>query len=54
MRVIVLVAVAMVLAGCGERLEIADVNARNALAKISSLESRVSELEARVDELESR
>lgn len=54
-----LIIAALALGGCknlpqsytgydAERLEIADVNARNALARISELESRISDLEARL------
>lgn len=32
-----------------ERAEIADVNARNALDRINSLESRIEEIESRLD-----
>ena len=32
-----------------ERLDVADANARNAIARVAALESRVSDLEARQD-----
>ena len=32
-----------------ERLEIAEVNARNAIARVDALESRVSDLESKLD-----
>lgn len=58
--VLALVALSFMASGCqGEAIEIADVNARNALdnaAKANSraddLESEVEELKARVEELE--
>jgi hypothetical protein len=56
MRTAALLVVAFALAGCGrsEALEIADVNARNALARAESNSSRIEELERRVAELEAR
>lgn len=46
----------LLLAGCGsaESVEIADVNARNALDKAHSANSRVEDLELKVYELEAR
>lgn len=46
----------LLLGGCGsaERVEIADVNARNALDKAHSAYSRVEDLELDVHELEAR
>lgn len=46
----------LLLAGCGsaESVEIADVNARNALNKSQSAYSRVEDLELKVHELETR
>lgn len=32
-----------------ERLEIADVNARNAIARVDSLEGRISDIESRLN-----
>ena len=58
MRFAALALVALALTGCGdpqkERLEIADVNARNAIVKAEELSSRIDALEARVDELETK
>lgn len=56
MRSAALLFAVLALAGCGrsEALEIADVNARNALARAESNSSRLERLERRVDELESR
>jgi outer membrane murein-binding lipoprotein Lpp len=55
--VLALFAVAL-LSSCGDsasdRLEVADVNARRAIAKADELSSRVSDLETRVEELESK
>jgi outer membrane murein-binding lipoprotein Lpp len=55
-RWIVLAAAAAMLVGCADAdsVDVADVNARNALAKAEALSSRVEELESRVDELEAR
>ena len=59
----VLLGTVCLLTGCGggERVEIADVNARNALDKahsaysrVEDLEMQVSDLEARIEELEQR
>ena len=59
MRWIVIVCAGLVMTGCGaakdptgERLEVADTNARRAYARTEELSSRVSELEARVEALE--
>ena len=56
---VVLVALAMCAANASdqakqrqEALEIADVNARNALAKVSTLEEKVNDLEDRLDGVE--
>jgi hypothetical protein len=42
----------LLLGSCGpdweDRLDVADVNARNAIARVDALESRVSELEDRL------
>ena len=56
MRSAALLLVALALTGCGrsEGTEIADVNARNALARAESNSSRVEELERRVAALEAR
>ena len=58
MKFLALVLVTLALAGCGddqkERLEIADVNSRNAIVKAEELSSRIDELEARIDELEAK
>ncbi|RYG28973.1 MAG: hypothetical protein EON93_17570 [Burkholderiales bacterium] len=47
---------AVALGGCGggERAELADVNARNALDKAQSAYSRTEDLELQVQELEAR
>lgn len=49
---------AALLTGCGEsmsdKVERADANARNAIARAAALSSRVSELEAKVARLERR
>ncbi|UTP39818.1 hypothetical protein M9M90_01185 [Phenylobacterium sp. LH3H17] len=47
---------ALSVVGCvdPERLEIADVNARNALAKVEDLSSQIEVLDARVAELEEK
>ncbi|AMU96689.1 hypothetical protein AOA14_20015 (plasmid) [Sphingopyxis terrae subsp. terrae NBRC 15098] len=37
-----------------DRLDVADVNARNAIYRVNELESRVDELERQANELESR
>lgn len=59
-RVEVAIGAALLLGSCGqnaprqfregdfERLEVADVNSRNAIARIDDLESRVSELEQKL------
>lgn len=43
----------LLLASCkpsvDERIEVADVNARNAIYKVNELESRVSEIESRLN-----
>jgi len=46
----------LLLASCAnpERVEIADVNARNALAENGKLRSRIDDLESRMDDLEAR
>ena len=46
----------LMILGCsgGERLEIADVNTRNAIAKANELETKVQDLEDRIEELEAR
>ena len=46
---------AVVLSGCGpskDSVDVADVNARNALARVSALSARIDELESRVEELQ--
>lgn len=54
-------AIFLLLVGCGqpqtstkERAEVADVNARNALAKQRELQDQVDDLEERVTQLENR
>lgn len=47
-------AAALLLGSCGrpeweDRLDVADVNARNAIARVDALEDRVEELESRLD-----
>ena len=55
MRIAALALVALTLAACAPgRTEIADVNARKAIAKAEELQSRVDALEARVDALEAK
>jgi hypothetical protein len=62
---LLLAVVVLLLSGCGsfahrftnedyERLEVAEVNARNAIERINRLESRVDELESRLAEREGR
>lgn len=58
MRIAAVALIALALTGCAdpqkERVEIADVNARNAIVKADELASRVEALETRVDELEAK
>lgn len=51
----ILILTALALGSCNstpeweDRLEVADVNARNAIARVDDLESRVEEIEMRLD-----
>lgn len=59
-RIEITIAAALLVGSCGadasrrftegdyDRLDVADVNARNAIYRVNALESRVSELEARL------
>ena len=55
-RLIILALSGFLLSSCDwkERLDVADVNARNAIMRIQELESRVNELERKVRNLETR
>jgi hypothetical protein len=53
-RIEIGLALALALGSCGrpsweDRLDVADVNARNALAQIDELESRVSDIESQLN-----
>jgi hypothetical protein len=60
-RIELLICTAIVLGSCGsnarrtftagdyDRLEVADVNARNAIARVDALESRISEIESKLN-----
>lgn len=54
----ILIVAALLLGSCKaeweDKLDVADVNARNAIYRVNALESRVDELENQISEIESR
>lgn len=54
----VVIVAALLLGSCKaeweDRLDVADVNGRNAIYRVNALESRVDELESQISEIENR